>query len=239
MSLLDYVSSQLLALNLKTVGETQEHAEYICSVVEEEYLTEPEKREALHEYFLDLTASRRKAAMLNTHPIVDNVFRKYKSLPRTTEEPPVDKAPPPPSSMSTDAPSSPPQKRSGTTLFAKDTEPTSITARSARYQQQTKSKQERQERERLLSKYGYDVEIIEQDGEDEIVYRESSTSSSAPVVSVNRNVDVVREKEQARREAMKQKSEAEKARNKELQEKQKLEREKEKRRTQKREKRRL
>ncbi|KAI8812851.1 hypothetical protein BJ742DRAFT_850105 [Cladochytrium replicatum] len=104
------------------------------------------------------------------------------------------------------------------------------------------SKAELKARQQLLEKYGFEAdEIVEnENGEAEIVYRASgSEKPSVAGLEKNRNADIVKSIEQAKRE----KSAAEHAKqiqkNKELIEKQKLEKEKEKRRTQKREKRRM
>lgn len=59
------------------------------------------------------------------------------------------------------------------------------------------------------------------------------------LLAANRNADVVKEKERARREQMRKKTEEERERNKALLEKQRLAADKEKKRTQKKEKRRL
>lgn len=62
-----------------------------------------------------------------------------------------------------------------------------------------------------------------------------------PLLAANRNADIIKEQEQARREQMKQASDKEKERNKMLQEKQKREKtqDKEKKKTQKGERRRM
>ncbi|KAL2918988.1 hypothetical protein HK105_201258 [Polyrhizophydium stewartii] len=108
------------------------------------------------------------------------------------------------------------------------------------------TKEERRARERVLAQYGYDLdEVVEtEDGEVEILYKGESDSRATAgegsgLLAKNRNADVVKEQEQARK--LKAQAEHQKmvARNKELQEKQRLEKEKEKRRTQKKEKRRM
>ncbi|KAI8809506.1 hypothetical protein BJ742DRAFT_804089 [Cladochytrium replicatum] len=104
------------------------------------------------------------------------------------------------------------------------------------------SKAELKARQQLLDKYGFEGDEIVEDenGETEIVYRASgSEKSSGAGLEKNRNADIVKSIEQAKREKSASEHAKQVQRNKELVEKQKLDKEKEKRRTQKREKRRM
>ncbi|KAJ3088995.1 hypothetical protein HK102_007447 [Quaeritorhiza haematococci] len=108
------------------------------------------------------------------------------------------------------------------------------------------SKEEMQRRERLLAQYGYDLdEVVErEDGEVEILYKGSGSSSADSngkdeLLMKNTNADVVKQAELAKRAKAQAEHQKQVQRQKELLEKQRLEKEKEKRRTQKREKRRM
>lgn len=104
---------------------------------------------------------------------------------------------------------------------------------------QTYSRQERQDRERLLARYGYELEetVETKDGETEIVTksRDSVADKSGPSLSMS-NADIAKEKLRQQKLEQQARHAKEKARNKELQEKQKLEKELKKKGTQKREK---
>ena len=106
-------------------------------------------------------------------------------------------------------------------------------------QKQQYSRQERQDRERLLARYGYELEetVETKDGETEIVTksRESVADKSGPSLSMS-NADIAKEKLRQQKLEQQARHAKEKARNKELQEKQKLEKELKKKGTQKREK---
>ncbi|KAJ3032759.1 hypothetical protein HDV00_007166 [Rhizophlyctis rosea] len=110
------------------------------------------------------------------------------------------------------------------------------------------SKEEQRARERVLAQYAYDLdEVVEgDDGEVEILYKGAGGSddknigaSGDPLLMKNRNADVVKEAEMAKRAKAQAEHQKTVARNKELQEKQRSEKEKEKRRTMKKEKRRM
>ncbi|TPX66682.1 hypothetical protein SpCBS45565_g04276 [Spizellomyces sp. 'palustris'] len=107
------------------------------------------------------------------------------------------------------------------------------------------SKEEKQARERLLAQYGYDLdEVVETaDGEVEFIYKgkkdDKKSSSDEVLLPKNRNAEIVKQAEQAKRSQAQADHQKQVQRNKELQEKQRLEKEKEKRRTMKKEKRRM
>ncbi|KNC98581.1 uncharacterized protein SPPG_06266 [Spizellomyces punctatus DAOM BR117] len=107
------------------------------------------------------------------------------------------------------------------------------------------SKEEKQARERLLAQYGYDLdEVVETaDGEVEFIYKgkkdDKKSSSDEVLLPKNRNAEIVKQAEQAKRLQAQAEHQKQVQRNKELQEKQRLEKEKEKRRTMKKEKRRM
>ncbi|RKO93000.1 hypothetical protein BDK51DRAFT_30064 [Blyttiomyces helicus] len=103
------------------------------------------------------------------------------------------------------------------------------------------SKDEQIIRARLLQEYAYEMEEVEENGEVEVI-KDGDASGSIdgdPLLSKNRNAEVVKEAEQAKRLASQAEHAKVAARNKEMQEKQRLEREKEKKRAPKKEKRRM
>ena len=100
------------------------------------------------------------------------------------------------------------------------------------------SRLEKQEREKLLAKYGYELEeaVEGADGETEIVFKSAATKTD-PLFSLSQsNAEMVREKQRLQKLQHQEKHLKEKARNKEMQEKQKLEKELKKKGTQKKEK---
>ncbi|KAK5672903.1 hypothetical protein QVD99_000388 [Batrachochytrium dendrobatidis] len=97
------------------------------------------------------------------------------------------------------------------------------------------SKEDKRARDRLLKKYGYDMdEEVEEAGEVHIVYKDTSTSSSATTdlgaIGRSRNVNIIKEQEQAKKLKAQAEHQKVQARNKEMREKQALEKEKEKER---------
>ncbi|KAJ2991760.1 hypothetical protein HDV02_003496 [Globomyces sp. JEL0801] len=102
------------------------------------------------------------------------------------------------------------------------------------------TREERIERERWLSKYGYEVEDVEENenGETEIVFRDQTgkKQSNLDDLGKNRNAELVQQKELMKKLEAQKIHQTEKMRNKELMEKQRLEKEKKKKGTQKREK---
>lgn len=98
--------------------------------------------------------------------------------------------------------------------------------------------EQREERERILAEYGYEIvdEIEDENGETELV--KSEREPKKPVVEnlKDLNSGIVREKELTKRLEMKNKFEVDKQRNKEDLAKQKLEKENKRKGTQKREK---
>jgi hypothetical protein len=101
---------------------------------------------------------------------------------------------------------------------------------------------QREQREKFLEKYAYNLDRITQgeDGEDEIEYVDHAANEQTDeFIPKNTNADIVKEKERKQRMEAKKKHLQKVERDKKLLEKQKLDKEKEKRRTMKREKRRL
>ncbi|KAJ3329171.1 hypothetical protein HDU91_003915, partial [Kappamyces sp. JEL0680] len=103
----------------------------------------------------------------------------------------------------------------------------------------TMTREQRAERERLLARYGYETEEIQEnaDGEEEIVFREKGSTREKPLENMALlNASAVREKQLAQKMAHKARFDAEQKRNKENLEKQRQEKELKKKGTQKREK---
>lgn len=102
------------------------------------------------------------------------------------------------------------------------------------------SRQEKQERERLLARYGYELdEAVEgKDGETEIVFKSKVEKNTVdPLFSLSQsNSEIVKEKQRLQKLQHQEKHLKEKARNKELLEKQRKEKEQKTKGTQKREK---
>ncbi|RKP06021.1 hypothetical protein THASP1DRAFT_25583 [Thamnocephalis sphaerospora] len=100
------------------------------------------------------------------------------------------------------------------------------------------TREERERRERLLARYGFDLdEIVETaDGETEIVYKDRTESNGGgdDQLAANRNRAIIADKERAQRDNLRQEHQKKVERDRELLEKQRLDKEKEKRRTQKR-----
>ncbi|RUS14770.1 hypothetical protein BC938DRAFT_477228 [Jimgerdemannia flammicorona] len=245
MSLIDLITERLATIDLhdETVSE------YIAGIVQEEWLEEHEKREAITEYLKETTV--REAP---TNDLIDDMFIAWRKeqaeimrkeedkKAKATESAPDTIIPADPATASGTAG---PAKR--TTVWDNIEQPES-TSFSQRHQRRDMSKEERAKRDQLLAQYGYQLdEVIEgANGEAEIVYKDHAagaggkgTGGGEDLLGANRNADIIKDKERARREQMRKKSEEEKERNKMLLEKQRLAADKEKKRTAKKEKRRM
>ncbi|RUS18252.1 hypothetical protein BC937DRAFT_88986 [Endogone sp. FLAS-F59071] len=236
MSLIDLITDSLATIDIKDESVT----EYLAGIVQEEWLEESEKREAITEYLKETTDAP-------TDDLVNDMFsawREEKAAIKRKEEEEMGKARAVVSSEKDNSatPTAATSKR--TTVWDTIEQEDSLSI-SQRYQRKEMTREERAKREQLLAQYGYQLDDVVEgaDGEAEIVYKDNATSGGTTkgddLLAANRNADVVKEKEQARREQMRKKTEEERERNKALLEKQRLAADKEKKRTQKKEKRRL
>lgn len=125
---------------------------------------------------------------------------------------------------------------SSATNGVQNNEEPQIALRSSNYRKNM-SNQERKERELMLAKYGYEVDEIIENAHGDIDFIRKKEIKQIDIINIRQmNRDIVREKEEKKKELHKNKKREEKQRNKELLEKQRLEKEAKKKGTQKREK---
>ncbi|KAJ2358823.1 hypothetical protein IWW50_000800 [Coemansia erecta] len=106
-----------------------------------------------------------------------------------------------------------------------------------KHEERQLTSEERKQRDNLLKKYGGgELEVVEKNGEAEIVYREVKNTMRS---EGNNNAKIVADKERASRENAKLAHQKKVEKEKELLEKDRLRKDKEKRRTMKKEKRRM
>lgn len=226
MSLVDQVTEQLATIELKD----EDISEYITGIVEDESMEEEEKREVISEFLAEATDK-------DTATLIDTLLKNWKKVRQSQEKEAEEKK----SKLIEEARAREEERKS---RAEKEQEENSA-LRSAQKQM---TKEEKEARDKLMQQYGYVAEGGEEEEEaqpTELTPRDRRRGKTLPVpdplLAANRNAELVKEKEQARREQMKQASDKEKERNKMLQEKQKKEKvqDKEKKKTQKGERRRM
>ncbi|KAJ3055862.1 hypothetical protein HK097_008965 [Rhizophlyctis rosea] len=240
-NLVDWVVTELASLSI--TDET--FSEYITQLCTEETIEDDEKREIITEFLAEATVRMLpvvtitpSAAQLTpvyllqdkpVGPFVDSLLqRNQQRIEDAKRKEELDR------------------KRILEEVKEKELQALQADKSSGTSEKKVLSKEEKRARDRVLAQYAYDLdEVVENDnGEVEILYKGAGGSedkgvSSDPLLMKNRNADVVKEAEAAKRAKAQSEHQRTVARNKELQEKQKLEKEKEKRRTMKKEKRRM
>ncbi|KAF9583668.1 hypothetical protein BGW38_008902 [Lunasporangiospora selenospora] len=223
-----FITERLASISLQDEAITQ----FFASIVGEETMEEPEKREAITELLVEATSEP-------TVTIIDSVFEFYNKLKQEEAKKAQEEK-----DRAVEAAKK--KVQDAFKLVDVDRDAYSL---SSRHVIKEMSKDERKRRDALLAQYGYELDdVVEgEDGETEIMYKDRSGRSKAgprgmssdPLLAANTNADIVKQRDAKRRSDMQQASENEKERNRLALEKQRLAKEKEGRRTQKQEKRRM
>ncbi|GAA5801341.1 hypothetical protein HPULCUR_006787 [Helicostylum pulchrum] len=226
MSLVDQVTEQLATIELKD----EDISEYITGIIGDESMEEDEKREVISEFLSEATDK-------DTEKLIDALLSDWKQVAKNKEKEAEEKK----AKLIEDARLREEERR----LKAEKEQEINSALRSA---QKQLSKEQKEARDKLMQQYGYVADGGDDEEESEPTdltprdrRRGKTLPSQDPLLSANRNADMIKEKEQLRREEMKLASDKEKERNKMLQEKQKKDKttDKEKKKTQKGERRRM
>ncbi|KAL0139880.1 hypothetical protein V8B55DRAFT_1502157 [Mucor lusitanicus] len=227
MSVVDKVTEQLALIELKD----DDIAEYITGIIEDESMEEDEKREVISEFLSEATDK-------DTENLINHLLKDWKQVHENQQKEAEEKK----SKLIQDAKAREEERR----IRAEKEQEENVSLRTA---QKQLTKEQKEARDKLMQQYGYVA-----DGSDDESKKEEPTELTPrdrrrgktlpvadPLLAANRNADIVKEKEQARREELKKAADKEKERNRMLQSKQKKDKEqdKEKKKTQKGERRRM
>ncbi|CEP16563.1 hypothetical protein [Parasitella parasitica] len=226
MSVVDKVTEQLALIELKD----DDISEYITGIIEDASMEEDEKREVISEFLSEATDK-------DTKNLIDHLLKDWRQAYHAQQKEAEEKK----FKMIQEAKAREEERR----VKAEKEHEENATLRTA---QKQLSKEQKDARDKLMQQYGYVADGDDEDKKEEPTdltprdrRRGKTLPTDDPLLAANRNADIVREKEQAHREGLKQASEKEKERNRMLLKKQKQEKEKdkEKKKTQKGERRRM
>ncbi|CAO3645509.1 unnamed protein product [Mucor fragilis] len=194
-------------------------------------MEEEEKREVISEFLSEATDK-------DTENLINHLLNDWKQVHENQQKEAEEKK----SKLIQDAKAREEERR----IKAEKEQEENVSLRTAQKQM---TKEQKVARDKLMQQYGYvaDGSDDENKKEEPAVLtprdrrRGKTLPTADPLLAANRNADIVKEKEQARREELKKTADREKERNRMLQGKQKKEKEqdKEKKKTQKGERRRM